>query len=675
MLRRPRIFISAVTSELKGVRNHTAEVLESLDIRVERQDIFGFDKGNLLGVLRRKIDRCDGVIQLVGQCFGAEPQESIPGFGHVSYTQYEALYAQQKNKPVWYILLDPNFQTGDHLPWEPEDRKERQQKYRQNLVAGRDLFHPVANHEVLESRLLRLREEFEDSGKSGRRWSSAVLLLLLLAVGLVGALLWMEVMRSRDGWTSDPFMAVRVSGPAAGTLLGNEAYELKLDLKNATSLKMFITRIQVVSQSRDFARKFGLSGDRVFTTDIEVDCLLEGGEVKTIPIYLNEVLPAEIAVDVFHSLSGVPSTFRLPLSARVLPMPAPRHLAQGRASGFSSMEAIRLGRERAVQWSPDAQLVSMSTADYDTVIDLESRLKYTVAKGWIDMFYSRQRNHNYLVIVSPGKIEGSEISAPTKEREVPRTDPEPPKLGFEQALEIADRANLLSADWKDVRLGVMDLCGKSRCVWFLPYCAPGDQPVAIDAISGQPVKVGADYLFTYYIATGSQVQWTRNTSRRERAAEMKSVSGFTVSGDARLSFDFGFGTTREFCEVAVVIKNVGETPATLVEAVGGFVTRNGKGTGTSIKLYGKQGEPGGKLLGPGEAETLTYQASANQRREMQLPDTEPLFFLLRILNKQEEVLDSFVADLPPISELARGSSDESNPRRALSFRHLPKEQK
>src|SRR5437762_14310916 len=95
---RPTIFISAVSKELRSARQLVANTLMFLGYEPVWQDVFGTETGDLRSVLRQKIDRCKGVVQLVGCCYGAEPPAVDPKFGRVSYTQYEALYARSRNK-------------------------------------------------------------------------------------------------------------------------------------------------------------------------------------------------------------------------------------------------------------------------------------------------------------------------------------------------------------------------------------------------------------------------------------------------------------------------------------------------------------------------------------------------------------------------------------------------
>ena len=86
---KPRIFISAVTSELGTTRQLVANVLSRLGYDPVWQDIFGLEPGDLRQMLRDKIDDCDGLIHLVGRAYGAEPPEPDPGFGRMSYCVYE----------------------------------------------------------------------------------------------------------------------------------------------------------------------------------------------------------------------------------------------------------------------------------------------------------------------------------------------------------------------------------------------------------------------------------------------------------------------------------------------------------------------------------------------------------------------------------------------------------
>jgi uncharacterized protein (TIGR03067 family) len=185
---RPVIFISAVSRELRSARQLVANTLQLLGYEPEWQDIFGTEEGDLRGMLRRKVDTSAGLVQLVGQCYGAEPRTADEQFGRVSYTQYEALYAKQRDKKVWYLLLDPDFTTDSHEA-EPEELRALQAAYRQRVGESERLYHLLGSPDALEAKVLKLRDDLAQLRRRGKQWAAGVLALLiiiaLLAVWLV----------------------------------------------------------------------------------------------------------------------------------------------------------------------------------------------------------------------------------------------------------------------------------------------------------------------------------------------------------------------------------------------------------------------------------------------------------------------------------------------------------
>jgi tetratricopeptide (TPR) repeat protein len=83
-----------------------ANTLTFLGYQPVWQDVFSTETGDLRVLLGQQIDHCKGVVQLVGQCYGAEPPTADEEFGRISYTQYEALYARKRGKKVWYLFID-----------------------------------------------------------------------------------------------------------------------------------------------------------------------------------------------------------------------------------------------------------------------------------------------------------------------------------------------------------------------------------------------------------------------------------------------------------------------------------------------------------------------------------------------------------------------------------------
>jgi tetratricopeptide (TPR) repeat protein len=183
MSTRPVIFISAVSRELRSARQLVANTLTFLGYEPEWQDVFGLEEGDLRAMLRRRIDASQGVVQLVGKGYGAEPPSIDEQFGRVSYTQFEALYAASKNKKVWYLFLDARFPIDPHED-EGDEKRKLQDGYRDRIKADAHLYHPLKNQEGLEAAVLRLRDDLTRLRRGVRRWATAVAGLLAVSVGL-----------------------------------------------------------------------------------------------------------------------------------------------------------------------------------------------------------------------------------------------------------------------------------------------------------------------------------------------------------------------------------------------------------------------------------------------------------------------------------------------------------
>ena len=185
------IFISATSSDLASARDLVAKLLISLGYEPTWQDVAATDGGKIADILKERVESCSAVVQLVGLRYGQEPAELIPGFGRVSYTQFEALYAEQLGKKVIYIYLDESFPYDECDP-EPDELAERQAFYRRELVASEKLRHEASNSLELENRVLRFRDELQmlrdEIVRSRRRLAAlgaVATVLLLIGVFLI----------------------------------------------------------------------------------------------------------------------------------------------------------------------------------------------------------------------------------------------------------------------------------------------------------------------------------------------------------------------------------------------------------------------------------------------------------------------------------------------------------
>ncbi len=211
------MFISAVSRELRTARQLVANTLSFLGYEPVWQEIFGTESGDLRGMLRQQIDRCKGVVQLIGQCYGAEPPTPDEEFGRVSYTQYEALYARKRGKKVWYLFIDENF-PADSCDLEPNELRALQAAYRRRLQSDTHVFHPLATIDALEASVLKLRDDLASLRRSLKRWALGVAALLILIVALVSwqlrgqAEMKVEIAKLRQGIMEYPRMDAQVRG-------------------------------------------------------------------------------------------------------------------------------------------------------------------------------------------------------------------------------------------------------------------------------------------------------------------------------------------------------------------------------------------------------------------------------------------------------------------------------
>ena len=181
---RPRLFLSAVSEELRTARQAVARTVRTLGFDPVSQDDFPTGYGELRQWLREQLDSCEGLIQLVGDGYGAEPPEVDPDYGRVSYTQFEFLYAYKQKKKTWVIVIGKDFprdKAPDQLDL-PRDsnhpdstgyqteRRMLQQNYLAQLKQENHLRHTARNSIELENIVLKLQDELGVLRQKWEEW-------------------------------------------------------------------------------------------------------------------------------------------------------------------------------------------------------------------------------------------------------------------------------------------------------------------------------------------------------------------------------------------------------------------------------------------------------------------------------------------------------------------------
>ena len=117
---RPRLFLSAVSTELRTARQAVAGTVRTLGFDPASQDDFPTGYGELRQWLREQIDSCEGLIQLVGHAYGAEPPDVYPEYGRVLLDPVQVPLRPQ-GKKTWGIVV------GDHCHHDKPREQARQQ--------------------------------------------------------------------------------------------------------------------------------------------------------------------------------------------------------------------------------------------------------------------------------------------------------------------------------------------------------------------------------------------------------------------------------------------------------------------------------------------------------------------------------------------------------------------
>src|SRR6201982_3502104 len=188
-MNRPSVFISCVSPEFRQTRSRVAAILTRLGYTPVIQEICGTEPGDLRQVLRDKIDPCEGLIQIVGNGYGAEPPTVDSGYGRVSYTQFEFLYAREKEKKTWLLFagdactrdtplesLDlPNDLTHPNPAAYQTERRTLQLTYRDKRRNDGHLYYDATSDTDLDLKVERLRDELAKLRQAFNLWQNKIL--------------------------------------------------------------------------------------------------------------------------------------------------------------------------------------------------------------------------------------------------------------------------------------------------------------------------------------------------------------------------------------------------------------------------------------------------------------------------------------------------------------------
>ncbi|MGJ8643866.1 MAG: tetratricopeptide repeat protein [Luteolibacter sp.] len=191
----PRIFISSVSCEFRGIRQQVVEVCRQLGYDAVTMDHWAAGHGELRAWLRKEIDSCEGVIHIPGIAYGAEPADHDPtahgirqDFHRYSYTQYEFLYADATDKKTWVITPGAKCTRDDSpdyfdLPVDPantdpaayqSERRQLQKQWIAYLEQRNFIRHQPEDDKDLQLIIHTLRDHAEEMRGKFSDWQGFI---------------------------------------------------------------------------------------------------------------------------------------------------------------------------------------------------------------------------------------------------------------------------------------------------------------------------------------------------------------------------------------------------------------------------------------------------------------------------------------------------------------------
>lgn len=325
-------------------------------------------------------------------------------------------------------------------------------------------------------------------------------ILLILLSGLAGALFLLgyiefskpltEVVLSdrspnnKSQWETDPYVGLRIPERISGTLTTEENYDINLEVKNQTSMQMYISKIVVEKYNKTAAKLFGMRTPLVHVGIAHGPFSLDAHEIISVKIVGNQILPNRLKASIFHNLSGGESILEFNTGAVELKMPAPRVLADKWIhKGMDGLLAIKQTRAIAQKWSPDAHIFAAFPGGKEDYLDDDTTLKVSVIKNWVVTFYSPAKD-SFLSAVVADKILDQQVYHRKKDDAKPE-NMALPKIGNQEALAIANKKRSLCANWNGPRLNSLQRGERYTPAWFLSYRGPDAAPVIVNAITGK----------------------------------------------------------------------------------------------------------------------------------------------------------------------------------------------
>ena len=192
IVRRPEIFISATSADLRSCRALVKEGLLTLGCVPVEQTNFPPDYRTVRAMLRARIETCDAVVHVAGEVYGAEPSVRDPQLPRRSYTQLEYDLALELRKPLYVFLCGVDFPYDEH-PAEDPEKQALQVAHRERLRASETLRTHIKSRDELAQRVRELQTKVEHLSRElarSHRWLRRSVVIGVLVLAVLGGTVW-----------------------------------------------------------------------------------------------------------------------------------------------------------------------------------------------------------------------------------------------------------------------------------------------------------------------------------------------------------------------------------------------------------------------------------------------------------------------------------------------------
>lgn len=162
------IYISSHHYGIQHTRKLVTEAILKSGFEPIWQDFSEESPIEYLQLIRDKIDICCGLVQIRSEANDGDQVVLETEYGSVPYANFELLFAKDKGKRTWQVIVDSDCQYDtrkmlnqfDALNFEPE--KDLQKEFFTNLASENPEIYTVKNDNELQNVILDLQIDLQD---------------------------------------------------------------------------------------------------------------------------------------------------------------------------------------------------------------------------------------------------------------------------------------------------------------------------------------------------------------------------------------------------------------------------------------------------------------------------------------------------------------------------------